>query len=130
MYNSNDRLTMIAMPRIVTIGVPGKSFDGRGNFAMGLKEHIVFPKLATTSCELGTWISSSAQPQTTMRSKIAVEALQHAVQQLKGQIVWLKNPSPQLSVKSSSRVRSQARRTQSNRHSMTAEQWKSGSLLV
>jgi large subunit ribosomal protein L5 len=26
-------------------GVPGKSFDGRGNYAMGLKEHIVFPEI-------------------------------------------------------------------------------------
>ena len=46
MYEFLDRLTMIAMPRIRDFrGVPGKSFDGRGNYAMGLKEHIVFPEI-------------------------------------------------------------------------------------
>ena len=46
MYEFLDRLITIAMPRIRDFrGVPGKSFDGRGNFAMGLKEHIVFPEI-------------------------------------------------------------------------------------
>jgi large subunit ribosomal protein L5 len=46
MYEFLDRLITIAMPRIRDFrGVPGKSFDGRGNYAMGLKEHIVFPEI-------------------------------------------------------------------------------------
>ena len=46
MYEFLDRLITIAMPRIRDFrGVPGTSFDGRGNFAMGLKEHIVFPEI-------------------------------------------------------------------------------------
>ena len=46
MYEFLDRLTTIAMPRIRDFrGVSGKSFDGRGNYAMGLKEHIVFPEI-------------------------------------------------------------------------------------
>jgi large subunit ribosomal protein L5 len=46
MYDFLDRLITIAMPRIRDFrGVSGKSFDGRGNFAMGLKEHIVFPEI-------------------------------------------------------------------------------------
>jgi len=46
MYEFMDRLTTIAMPRIRDFrGVSGKSFDGRGNYAMGLKEHIVFPEI-------------------------------------------------------------------------------------
>ncbi|MEP2030466.1 MAG: 50S ribosomal protein L5 [Paracoccaceae bacterium] len=46
MYDFLDRLITIAMPRIRDFrGVPGKSFDGRGNYAMGLKEHIVFPEI-------------------------------------------------------------------------------------
>ena len=46
MYEFLDRLITIAMPRIRDFrGVSGKSFDGRGNYAMGLKEHIVFPEI-------------------------------------------------------------------------------------
>ena len=46
MYEFLDRLLTIAMPRVRDFrGVSGKSFDGRGNYAMGLKEHIVFPEI-------------------------------------------------------------------------------------
>lgn len=46
MYEFLDRLTTIAMPRIRDFrGISGKSFDGRGNYAMGMKEHIVFPEI-------------------------------------------------------------------------------------
>ncbi|MEM8824399.1 MAG: 50S ribosomal protein L5 [Pseudomonadota bacterium] len=46
MYDFLDRLVTIALPRVRDFrGVNGKSFDGRGNYAMGLKEHIVFPEI-------------------------------------------------------------------------------------
>ncbi|MXU66393.1 50S ribosomal protein L5 [Oceanomicrobium pacificus] len=46
MYEFLDRLVTIAMPRVRDFrGVSAKSFDGRGNYAMGLKEHIVFPEI-------------------------------------------------------------------------------------
>jgi large subunit ribosomal protein L5 len=46
MYEFLDRLINVAMPRIRDFrGVSGKSFDGRGNYATGLKEHIVFPEI-------------------------------------------------------------------------------------
>lgn len=46
MYEFLDRLVTIAMPRIRDFrGINGKSFDGRGNYAMGIKEHIVFPEI-------------------------------------------------------------------------------------
>jgi large subunit ribosomal protein L5 len=46
MYGFLDRLITVAMPRIRDFrGISGKSFDGRGNYAMGLKEHIVFPEI-------------------------------------------------------------------------------------
>ncbi len=47
MYEFLDRLVTIAMPRVRDFrGIPaGKGFDGRGNFAMGLKEQIVFPEI-------------------------------------------------------------------------------------
>ena len=46
MYEFLDRLINIALPRVRDFrGVSGTSFDGRGNFAMGLKEQIVFPEI-------------------------------------------------------------------------------------
>ncbi|MFU1477416.1 50S ribosomal protein L5 [Roseovarius sp. C7] len=46
MYDFLDRLITVAMPRIRDFrGVSGKSFDGRGNYAMGIKEHIIFPEI-------------------------------------------------------------------------------------
>ena len=46
MYEFLDRLITVAMPRIRDFrGISGKSFDGRGNYAMGLKEHLIFPEI-------------------------------------------------------------------------------------
>ena len=46
MYEFIDRLTNVALPRVRDFrGLNPKSFDGNGNFAMGLKEHIVFPEI-------------------------------------------------------------------------------------
>ncbi len=46
MYEFIDRLVTIALPRVRDFrGLNGKSFDGNGNYAMGLKEHIVFPEI-------------------------------------------------------------------------------------
>jgi large subunit ribosomal protein L5 len=46
MYEFLDRLVTIALPRVRDFrGVSGTSFDGRGNYAMGLKEQIIFPEI-------------------------------------------------------------------------------------
>lgn len=46
MYEFLDRLVNIALPRVRDFrGLNPKSFDGRGNYAMGLKEHIIFPEI-------------------------------------------------------------------------------------
>jgi large subunit ribosomal protein L5 len=46
MYEFLDRLITIALPRMKDFrGLNAKSFDGRGNYAMGIKEHIVFPEV-------------------------------------------------------------------------------------
>ncbi len=46
MFEFMDRLVNIALPRVRDFrGLNGKSFDGHGNYAMGLKEHIVFPEI-------------------------------------------------------------------------------------
>ncbi len=52
MYEFLDRLITITLPRVRDFrGVGGKAFDGRGNFAMGLKEQIVFPEIAYDKVE-------------------------------------------------------------------------------
>ncbi len=46
MYEFLDRFITIALPRVRDFrGLNGKSFDGHGNYAMGIKEHIVFPEI-------------------------------------------------------------------------------------
>src|SRR6476620_9393004 len=46
MYEFLDRLVNIALPRVRDFrGLNPKSFDGRGNFAMGIKEHLIFPEI-------------------------------------------------------------------------------------
>ena len=52
MYEFLDRLVTIAMPRIRDFrGLNPKSFDGRGNYAMGLKEQIIFPEISYDQIE-------------------------------------------------------------------------------
>ena len=47
MYEFLDRLVSIALPRVRDFrGISGKSFDGRGNYALGVKEHIIFPEVS------------------------------------------------------------------------------------
>jgi large subunit ribosomal protein L5 len=46
MYEFIDRLVNVALPRVRDFrGLNGKSFDGRGNYSLGLKEHIIFPEI-------------------------------------------------------------------------------------
>jgi large subunit ribosomal protein L5 len=46
MWDFLERLTMLALPRIRDFrGTPGRSFDGRGNYTMGLREQIAFPEI-------------------------------------------------------------------------------------
>jgi large subunit ribosomal protein L5 len=47
MYEFLDRLITIALPRVRDFrGVNARSFDGRGNYALGVKEHIIFPEIS------------------------------------------------------------------------------------
>lgn len=46
MYDFFDKLVHFALPRVRDFkGVPDKSFDGRGNYTLGIKEHIIFPEI-------------------------------------------------------------------------------------
>jgi large subunit ribosomal protein L5 len=66
MYDFLDRLVNIALPRIRDFrGLNPKSFDGRGNYSLGIKEHIVFPEIdfdkVTDSWGLDVTVCTSAR---------------------------------------------------------------------
>jgi large subunit ribosomal protein L5 len=53
MYEFLDRLISVALPRIRDFqGVPAKAFDGRGNYALGLKEQFIFPEIDYDKVEM------------------------------------------------------------------------------
>ncbi|MDZ7755469.1 50S ribosomal protein L5 [Rhodohalobacter sp.] len=53
MYEFLDRLINLALPRTRDFqGVPNKSFDGRGNYTMGIKEHTIFPEIDVDKAKL------------------------------------------------------------------------------
>jgi len=65
MYDFLDRLITVAMPRIRDFrGISAKSFDGNGNYAMGLKEHIVFPEIDYDKIDEMWGISAQTRKQT------------------------------------------------------------------
>ena len=72
MYEFLDRFVTIALPRVKDFrGLNPKSFDGRGNYACGLKEHIVFPKFNMTKWPTyWVWTSSSAPVQRPMTKRV------------------------------------------------------------
>jgi|SRR6056297_685441 len=52
MYEFMDRLINLSLPRTRDFqGVPNKSFDGRGNYTMGIKEHTIFPEINVDSAK-------------------------------------------------------------------------------
>ena len=52
MYDFFDKFMSIALPRVRDFrGVPGKSFDGRGNYCMGIKEQLIFPEISYEQVE-------------------------------------------------------------------------------
>ncbi|HSB70772.1 MAG TPA: 50S ribosomal protein L5 [Candidatus Methylomirabilis sp.] len=53
MYEFLDRLLSVALPRIRDFrGVPAKSFDGRGNYALGIREQLIFPEIRYDKVEM------------------------------------------------------------------------------
>ena len=85
MYDFLDRLITVAMPRIRDFrGVKGNAFDGYGNYAMGIKEHIVFPedRLRQGRPDVGHGHHHLHHRAHQCGSQGVVEALQHAVHEL------------------------------------------------
>ena len=76
MYDFIDRLVNIALPRIRDFrGLNPKSFDGRGNYSLGIKEHIVFPEIdfdkVTDSWGLDVTVCTSARTDDEARALLA-----------------------------------------------------------
>jgi large subunit ribosomal protein L5 len=61
MWDFMDRLTMLALPRIRDFrGTPSRSFDGRGNYSLGLREQLAFRRSTTTRWTVSAgWRSAS-----------------------------------------------------------------------
>ena len=52
MYDFLDRLISLALPRVRDFrGVPSKSFDGRGNYTLGIRDHLIFPEIDITKVD-------------------------------------------------------------------------------
>src|SRR5437660_8010261 len=52
MYEFLDRLINVALPRVRDFrGVPTKSFDGRGNYTLGIRDHLIFPEIDITKVD-------------------------------------------------------------------------------
>ena len=76
MYDFIDRLVNIALPRIRDFrGLNPKSFDGRGNYSLGIKEHIVFPEIdfdkVTDSWGMDITVCTSARNDEEARALLA-----------------------------------------------------------
>jgi large subunit ribosomal protein L5 len=71
MYEFLDRLVNLALPRVRDFrGVNPNSFDGRGNYALGIKEQIIFPEIEYDKVDKSeAWISSLPRPQTPTRKQ-------------------------------------------------------------
>ena len=76
MYEFIDRLINIALPRVRDFrGLNPKSFDGRGNYTMGIKEHIIFPEIdydkATDIWGMDITVCTSAKTDAEARALLA-----------------------------------------------------------
>ncbi len=92
MYEFVDRLVTIALPRVRDFrGLNGKSFDGRGNYAMGLKEHIVFVEIDYDKTETvwGMDIIVNTTAKTDEEAKALLEGFPVSLYEL-GQRSWQK----------------------------------------
>ena len=65
MYDFLDRLVTLALPRVRDFrGIPDRSFDGRGNYTLGIQEQIIFPELDVDSSPLGPFTVTTLSSET------------------------------------------------------------------
>ena len=87
MWDFLERLTTLALPRIRDFrGVPSKSFDGRGNYSLGLREQLAFPEIDYDKVDRlrGLEMSIVTTAKTDEESKRLLAAPRHAVRRAKG----------------------------------------------
>ena len=85
MWDFLERLTVIALPRIRDFrGIPGKSFDGRGNYSLGLREQLAFPEIDYDKVDRlrGLEISIVTTAKTDEECQQAAGAPRHALRRL------------------------------------------------
>lgn len=78
MYNFLDKLIFIALPRVRDFkGISIKSFDGKGNYSLGIKEHIIFPEINYDKIESikGMDISIVTNAKTNEKGKLLLKSL-------------------------------------------------------
>ena len=78
MYEFFDRLVSIALPRVRDFrGISEKSFDGRGNYSMGIKEQLIFPEIVYDKVEIirGFDINFVTTAKTDAEAKALLKAL-------------------------------------------------------
>ena len=82
MWDFLERLTRLALPRIRDFrGVPGKSFDGRGNYSLGLREQLAFPEIDYDKIDKlrGLEVSIVTTARSDEESRAAATAARHAI---------------------------------------------------
>ena len=85
MYEFLDRLITVALPRVRDFrGVSARSFDGRGNYALGLKEQLVFPEIDYDRVDTvrGMDIVIVTTAKTDAEARALAEGLRHALRGL------------------------------------------------
>ena len=88
MWDFLERLTRLALPRIRDFrGVPSRSFDGRGNYSLGLREQLAFPEIDYDKIDRlrGLEVSIVTTAKTDEESKRLLAAARHAIRQLAAQ---------------------------------------------
>jgi len=78
MYEFLDRLVNVALPRIRDFkGTPAKSFDGRGNYSMGIREQLIFPEIRYDKVDMvrGMDISIETTAQSDEEAQLLLESL-------------------------------------------------------
>jgi large subunit ribosomal protein L5 len=86
MYEFLDRFVTVALPRVRDFrGISGRSFDGRGNYNIGVKEQIIFPEIDYDKIDAirGMNISITTSAKTDDECKALLAAVQVPVQELK-----------------------------------------------
>ena len=137
MYEFLDRLVNVALPRVRDFrGLNPKSFDGRGNYALGIKEHIIFPEINYDEVDeiwgMDVIVCTTAQDR--RRGARAAEGVQFPVPAVAGRSTRTRPMAKKSSIEKNNRrrkmvarLRRQARRAEGDRQRREPDAWRSAS---